>query len=72
MDEPTVGKITANLILNDLKALLKKEKLTIEQSPLKPELIGFFAKSIHSGALTKQQVKKLMTKFFYENLNEKE
>jgi len=69
----TLGKIAANLIINDLLGLLKKNKLTIEQSPIKPETIRMFAELQHKGLLTNKSVRKLLTKFFYENLeNEQE
>ena len=54
--------------MNDLKGLLKKHKLTIQECPLKPEVIGFLGRSISTGALSKKQAKTLMTKWFEENL----
>jgi Asp-tRNA(Asn)/Glu-tRNA(Gln) amidotransferase B subunit len=62
------GKVIANLIMNDLKGLLNKYKLKIEQCPLKPEVIGFLGRSIASNNLTKKQAKALMAKWFEENL----
>lgn len=65
------GKVIANLIMNDLKSLLKKNKLTIEQSPLAPEVIGFLGRSIASGALKKQKARDFLAKWFNENLEKR-
>ena len=72
MESKTPGKEIANLIMNDLKGLLKKNKLTIEESPIAPEFIGFLGRCIASGSLDKKQAKKLLTDFFNENLEAKQ
>lgn len=68
--ESNPAKEIANLIMNDLKGLLKKHKLKIEQCPLKPEVIGFLGRAISTNSLTKKQAKTLMAKWFEENLEE--
>ena len=66
------GKQLANMINNDLKALLKKYKLTIEECPLKPEVIGFLARQVANGLLTKAKAKEFMTKWFNDNVRKEE
>ncbi len=60
------GKLIANLLINDLKGLLKKSKLTIDQCPIKPELMGFLARGINQGTLTRKFVKKFLINTFEE------
>lgn len=63
------GKIAANFIINDLLGLLKKNKLTIEQCPLSPEMVGGLARLVRSGGLEKKSMRKLLIKWFNEALD---
>jgi Asp-tRNA(Asn)/Glu-tRNA(Gln) amidotransferase B subunit len=63
------GKIIANFVINDLKCWLKKEKISIENCPLKPEVIGMLAGLVEKGLIDKKQMKKLAKNWFYEDLN---
>jgi Asp-tRNA(Asn)/Glu-tRNA(Gln) amidotransferase B subunit len=65
-EEKTEGKQIANIIINDPLGLLKKRKLTIDESPIKPELMGFLGRAIHNGTLTKKYVKQFLIKTFEE------
>ena len=65
------GKAIANFILNDLKGILNKRKLTIEQCPLATEVVGFLVRQTVNGNLNKQKLKPLVIKLIEEKLNEK-
>ena len=57
MDEPPdpIGKIVANLLLNDIKGLLNKHKLTIEQCPISPAVLALLARFIRMRHYQKEQ-----------------
>lgn len=61
-------KLMANWIINDLKALLRKRGLTIEHCPLKPEAVGFLARRVSDGVLTKAKARELLAKWFVSGI----
>jgi len=63
------GKVIANFIINDLKGMLSKRKLTIEQCPIAPEVIGFLGRAVAAGSLTKKQMRKLVQTWMDEAQN---
>lgn len=67
----SIGKTVANLIMNDLKGLLKKEKLPIEESPIAPEVVGFLGRQVADGQMLLKEARKKLKKWFYENLEDK-
>lgn len=62
----TPGKAIANLILNDLQGLLKKHSISVQDSPVKPEALGFLGRRVADGSLSSQQARKLLTRWFHE------
>lgn len=63
-DKPSIGKVIANIINNDLKALLKKHKLSIEECPVSPDDLAAIARFMRVGLLDKKQVKQMLEKRF--------
>lgn len=64
------NKIIVNFIMNDLKGILNKKKLSIENCPIAPEVIGFLARLVSENYLDKKQMKKLVTKWVEDAEND--
>ncbi len=62
----TSGKIIANLLINNLKGELKRRNLSIIESPIKFEALGFLGRAIQCGALTQKQVKEIIINWMKE------
>lgn len=70
-DQEKYGKPIANFILNDLKGILNKRKLSFDDCPLAPEVIGFLVRASINGQLDKRKIRPLVEKWIDENVKKR-
>ena len=61
-------QIISKFIINDLKAILNKHKLSIEDNPLPPEAVWLMARAVQGGVITKREMRNCAQRWIDEQM----